>query len=80
LFAVADVLLWRNRNLSAGILAGAALTWFLFDVAEYNAVTLLCHAVLLGMLLLFLWNVAAPLVDRSRSPHIHCQKHRSFVS
>jgi hypothetical protein len=74
LFAVADVLLWRNRNLSAGILAGAALTWFLFDVAEYNAVTLLCHAVLLGMLLLFLWNVAAPLVDRSRSPHIHCQK------
>ena len=39
--AVADVLLWRDRNLSAGILAGATVTWFLFDVVEYNAVTLL---------------------------------------
>ncbi|KAK1698910.1 hypothetical protein QYE76_015607 [Lolium multiflorum] len=74
---VADVLLWRNRNLSAGILAGAALTWFLFDVAEYNAVTLLCHAVLLGMLLLFLWNVAAPLVDRAppRIPEVIVSEH-----
>uniref|UniRef100_A0A804PB43 Reticulon-like protein n=1 Tax=Zea mays TaxID=4577 RepID=A0A804PB43_MAIZE len=26
--SVSDVLLWRNRNLSAGILAGATLVWF----------------------------------------------------
>uniref|UniRef100_A0ACD5TE61 Uncharacterized protein n=1 Tax=Avena sativa TaxID=4498 RepID=A0ACD5TE61_AVESA len=74
---VADVLLWRDRNVSAGILAGATATWFLFDVAEYNAVTLLCHAVLLGMLLLFLWNVAAPLVDRAppRIPEVIVSEH-----
>ncbi|XP_062232635.1 reticulon-like protein B9 [Phragmites australis] len=61
---VADILLWRNRNLSAGILAGATLVWFLFDVVEYNIVTLLCHIALLGMLLLFIWLNAAPLFDR----------------
>lgn len=63
-FAVADILLWRNRNLSAGILAGATLIWFLFDVVEYNIVTLLCHIALVGMLLLFIWSNAAPLFDR----------------
>ena len=75
--AVADVLLWRDRNLSAGILAGATVTWFLFDVVEYNAVTLLCHAVLLGMLLLFLWNVTAPLLDRAppRIPEVIVSEH-----
>ncbi|KAJ1263940.1 hypothetical protein BS78_09G225200 [Paspalum vaginatum] len=61
---VADVLLWRDKNLSAGILAGATLVWFLFDVAEYNLVTLLCHIALLGMLLLFIWSKAAHLFDR----------------
>ncbi|CAN6332192.1 unnamed protein product [Urochloa humidicola] len=61
---VADVLLWRNKNLSSGILAGATLVWFLFDVVEYNVVTLLCHIALLGMLLLFIWSNAAPLFDR----------------
>ncbi|PAN18277.1 hypothetical protein PAHAL_3G191400 [Panicum hallii] len=66
---VADILLWRNKNLSAGILAGATLVWFLFDVVEYNVVTLLCHIALLGMLLLFIWSNAAPLFDR-RPPHI----------
>ncbi|XP_062181088.1 reticulon-like protein B9 [Phragmites australis] len=61
---VADILLWRDRNLSAGILAGATLVWFLFDVVEYNIVTLICYIALLGMLLLFIWSNAAPLFDR----------------
>ncbi|KAG2625974.1 reticulon-like protein B9 isoform X2 [Panicum virgatum] len=66
---VADILLWRDKNLSAGILAGATLVWFLFDVVDYNVVTLLCHMALLGMLLLFIWSNAAPLFDR-RPPQI----------
>ncbi|OEL16250.1 Reticulon-like protein B9, partial [Dichanthelium oligosanthes] len=57
-------LLWRNKNLSAGILVGASLVWFLFDVAEYNVVTLLCHIALLGMLLLFIWSNAAHVFER----------------
>jgi hypothetical protein len=71
-FAVADIMLWRDRNLSAGILAGATLIWFLFDVAEYNLVTLLCHIALLGMLVLFIWSNAAPLFDRFALPYPIC--------
>ncbi|OEL16249.1 hypothetical protein BAE44_0022732 [Dichanthelium oligosanthes] len=63
------VLLWRNKNLSAGILIGATLVWFLFNVVEYNVVTLLYHIALLGMLLLFIWSNAAPLFER-RPPQI----------
>jgi hypothetical protein len=74
LSSVSDVLLWRNRNLSAGILAGATLVWFLFDVAEYNVVTLLCHVALLGMVLLFVWSNAAPLLDRLRCCHAMASK------
>lgn len=74
-FAVADVLLWRNKNLSAGILAGATVVWFLFDVVEYNLVALLCHIALLGMLMLFIWSNAAHLFDRL---HCYCYAVQGF--
>ncbi|KAE8676130.1 Detected protein of unknown function [Hibiscus syriacus] len=40
---VADVLLWRNPKVSTALLLGVTTTWFLFEVVEYNFVTLLCH-------------------------------------
>lgn len=63
-YAVADILLWKNRNLSAGVLAGATLIWFLFDVVEYNIIPLLCQIAILAMLVIFIWSNAAPLLDR----------------
>ncbi|KAF3326632.1 Reticulon-like protein B9 [Carex littledalei] len=62
---VADILLWRNRNLSAGLLAGATIVWFLFDVVEYNLIELLSHISLLAMLFLLVWSWAAQLIDRN---------------
>jgi hypothetical protein len=29
-FAAADVFLWRNKNISAGVLGGATAIWILF--------------------------------------------------
>lgn len=63
-YAVADILLWKNRNLSAGVLAGATLIWFLFDVVEYIIIPLLCQIAILAMLVIFIWSNAAPLLDR----------------
>ncbi|KAK9278666.1 hypothetical protein L1049_028240 [Liquidambar formosana] len=57
--AVADVLLWRNRTVSAALLIGITVIWFLFEVVEYNFVTLLCHMVITGMLVVFIWCTAA---------------------
>jgi hypothetical protein len=76
-YAVADILLWKNRNLSAGVLAGATLIWFLFDVVEYNIIPLLCQIAILAMLVIFIWSNAAPLLDRAppRIPEIIISEH-----
>jgi len=60
---VADVLLWKDRNLSAGVLLGATLIWYLFEVVEYNIIPLLCQIAILAMLVIFIWSNAAPLLN-----------------
>lgn len=60
---VADILLWRNRNVSAALLAGTTLIWFLFEVVEYNFVTLLCHISITAMLVTFIWHKAAEIFN-----------------
>uniref|UniRef100_A0A8R7TSE2 Reticulon-like protein n=1 Tax=Triticum urartu TaxID=4572 RepID=A0A8R7TSE2_TRIUA len=73
----ADVLLWKNRNVSAGVLAGATLTWFLLDVVEYNAVPLLCQIAIFAMLAIFIASNAAQLFDRAppRIPQVVISEH-----
>ncbi|BBH04126.1 Reticulon family protein [Prunus dulcis] len=58
---VADVLLWRNRNVSAALLIGMTVIWFLFEVVEYNFVTLVCHLSITTLLVIFIWRTAAEL-------------------
>ncbi|XP_008792884.2 reticulon-like protein B6 [Phoenix dactylifera] len=62
---VADILLWRNKHLSAAILAGATLIWSLFAVAEYHFATLLCHISMMAMLVVFIRSNMPYLFDRS---------------
>ncbi|KAL2904792.1 Reticulon-like protein B9 [Bienertia sinuspersici] len=52
---VADVLLWRNKTLSASILAGFSTIWFLFEVVELHFITVLCYILMTFMLVLFIW-------------------------
>ncbi|XP_057733842.1 reticulon-like protein B9 [Arachis stenosperma] len=58
---VADVLLWRNKKISAAILIGMTVIWFLFEVVEYNLVPLLCHISITIMLVLFIWSTMAQI-------------------
>ncbi|KAL3731424.1 hypothetical protein ACJRO7_028322 [Eucalyptus globulus] len=60
----ADVLLWKNKKLSLGILIGVTAIWFLFEVAEYHFVTLLCHLILAAMIIIFIWSNLADLIQR----------------
>ncbi|KAJ0962671.1 hypothetical protein J5N97_027793 [Dioscorea zingiberensis] len=62
---VADILLWRNKHLSGGILAGVTVLWFLFEVVEYHFLTLLCHISISAMLLVFIWSNGAALLDKA---------------
>ena len=59
--AVADVLLWRNRNESTALLIAITVIWFLFEVVEYNFVTLLCHISIITLLVIFILRMTAEI-------------------
>ncbi|CAN4124871.1 unnamed protein product [Withania somnifera] len=60
---VADILLWRDKTLTTSILIGFTVIWSLFEVMEYNFVTLLCHISMSMMLILFIWSMGAGFID-----------------
>lgn len=76
---VADILLWRNKYLSAGVLAGATVIWFLFEVAEYHFLTLLCHISITTMLVVFIWSNVAALMDRYSSVSVFIDVKKIFM-
>ncbi|KAL2516719.1 Reticulon-like protein B2 [Abeliophyllum distichum] len=61
----ADVFLWRNKKVSAGVLVGATAMWVLFDVLEYHLLTLVCHGLILALAILFLWSNASTFINKS---------------
>uniref|UniRef100_A0A6N2MGA5 Reticulon-like protein n=1 Tax=Salix viminalis TaxID=40686 RepID=A0A6N2MGA5_SALVM len=69
----ADVFLWRNKKVSAGVLGFATAIWVLFELAEYNLLTLVCHILILSLALMFLWSNAHSFIKKSppRIPQVH---------
>ena len=60
----ADVFLWRDKKVSAGVLGGATAAYVLFDVLEYHLLTLVCHVLMLGLIGLFLWSSANTFIKK----------------
>ncbi|KAF3445028.1 hypothetical protein FNV43_RR14721 [Rhamnella rubrinervis] len=63
----ADVLLWRNKNISAGVLAGATAVWVLFEWLNYHLLSFIFFALVLGLLAQFVLKNASGLLNRSPS-------------
>ncbi|KAL7608776.1 hypothetical protein Lser_V15G09943 [Lactuca serriola] len=61
----ADVLLWKDKKVSGGILGGVSIIWFLFEVLEYHLLTLVCHSLILTLAILFLWSNASAFINKS---------------
>lgn len=61
----ADIFLWRNKKISAGVLGGATAAWILFELLEYHLLTLVCHLLILVLALLFLWSNASTFINKS---------------
>jgi len=56
----ANILLWRNKQISGGIFAGGTVLWILFECIGYHLITFICHSLILSLSVLFLWsNLAA---------------------
>ncbi|KAK4431402.1 Reticulon-like protein B2 [Sesamum alatum] len=61
----ADIFLWRDKKVSAGVLGVATAIWVLFELLEYHLLTLVCHVVILGLAILFLWSNACTFIHKS---------------
>lgn len=66
---VADLVLWRNKQMSASFLVGATVLWILFEGMEYPLLTFVCHVLILSLVILFIWINSATFLKRS-PPHI----------
>lgn len=62
--AAADVLLWRNKKISGGVLGVATAVWVLFDLVEYHLLTLVCHVLIFALAILFLWSNASTFIKK----------------
>ncbi|PIN07967.1 Reticulon [Handroanthus impetiginosus] len=51
-----DIILWRNRQISAAILACSTIMWLLFQRFSYHFITFICHSLILSFSTLFLWS------------------------
>ncbi|KAL5571503.1 hypothetical protein UlMin_021100 [Ulmus minor] len=69
----ADLLLWRNKKISAGFLGGATAAWVFFELLEYHLLTLVCY-ILIGVLaILFLYSNAHTFINKHPPsfPNVH---------
>ncbi|KAL9319647.1 hypothetical protein ACSQ67_011486 [Phaseolus vulgaris] len=63
----ADVLLWRNKKISASVLTSATVVWVLFEWLNYHFLTLLCFALVVVMLAQFVFSNASGFFNRAPS-------------
>ncbi|KAJ4954944.1 hypothetical protein NE237_011727 [Protea cynaroides] len=61
----ADLFLWRNKKVSAGVLGGVTSVWVLFELLEYHLLTLVCHCLILSLAILFVWANASTFINKS---------------
>lgn len=64
LSTAADVLLWRNKKISGGVLGVATAVWVLFELIEYHLLTLVCHCAILALAGLFVWSKALSFINK----------------
>lgn len=61
----ADIFLWKDKRVSAGVLGFTTLIWALFELVEYHLLSLVCHTLILVLAALFLWSNAASFINKS---------------
>ncbi|KAG6488511.1 reticulon-like protein B12 [Zingiber officinale] len=65
---IADVILWRKKNVTVGILIGVLASWIIFEVAGYTLLSLVSNVLLLLISILFVWAKAAEVLNRPPPP------------
>ncbi|KAL5218881.1 hypothetical protein ABZP36_019565 [Zizania latifolia] len=63
----ADVLLWRNKKISSSVLALATAIWVFFEWLDYHFLTIVSFALVLGMVVQFVWSNFSSVLSGSPS-------------
>lgn len=61
----ADIFLWRDKKVTAGVVGVATAVWVLFELLEYHLLTLVCHLLILGLVLIFAWSHGSTFIKKS---------------
>ncbi|CAH9123499.1 unnamed protein product [Cuscuta epithymum] len=61
----ADIFLWRNKKVTAGVLGFATAIWVFFELLEYHLLTLVCHVLILALAISFLLSNASTFLKKS---------------
>ncbi|KAI5078831.1 hypothetical protein GOP47_0006502 [Adiantum capillus-veneris] len=64
----ADTFLWKDKFVSAGILAGATVVYLILEHSGYTLLTILSNLFLVTLVVLFVWSNAAVFLNRSPPP------------
>ncbi|KAH9736319.1 reticulon-like protein B12 [Citrus sinensis] len=64
----ADVILWRQKNVTVGILLVTLAAWVVFERSGYTLLSLVSSVLLLLIAILFLWAKAAAILNRPAPP------------
>ncbi|KAH7553795.1 hypothetical protein ACOSP7_029348 [Xanthoceras sorbifolium] len=64
----ADVILWRQKNLTVGILLVTLAAWLVFERSGYTLLSLVSSVLLLLFGILFLWAKSAAILNRPAPP------------
>lgn len=59
----AEIFLWRDKKVSAGVLGFATVIWALFELLQYHLLTLVCHILIVAITVLFLWSNASAFIN-----------------
>ncbi|KAL6508383.1 hypothetical protein OROHE_021925 [Orobanche hederae] len=62
---LADIFLWRDKKISAGVLGLATAIWVLFELLQYHLLALVCHILIFALAIFFLWTKASAFINKS---------------
>ncbi|XP_057458905.1 reticulon-like protein B12 isoform X2 [Lotus japonicus] len=65
---VADIILWRRKNLTVWILLVTLAAWVVFERSGYTLLSLVSNVLLLLIVILFLWAKSAAILNRPAPP------------
>ncbi|KAJ4971906.1 hypothetical protein NE237_005005 [Protea cynaroides] len=70
---VADVTLWRQKNVTLGILLVSLSSWLVFERSGYTLLSLVSSVLLLLIAILFFWTKSAAILNRPPPtlPNLH---------